>query len=597
MTYPIPDEAFDDRIAITGTSGAGKTYLTLGAISRLIKSGSRVIAIDPLGVMYGLRLMPDGVTPSSLKPVIFGGPHGDLPLSVGAATLIGETAATMAESCILDLSELGTKAAERRFMLGFLTALYRKANKDPVHLVIDEADMFAPQKLDDKEGEAAKLMGMMETIVRRGRVKGFIPWLITQRPAVLNKNVLSQADGVIAMKLTSSQDRDAIGGWIEGQADRAKGKEILGLLPTMDRGAGVVWIPGRSILKTAQFPENRTFDSSRTPQRGEARQAVDLKPLDLGKLKDRLAAVEQEAKANDPAVLKARIAQLEADARKRQPVIVQDDASKLLKADAAAMAAARLEGAEMVRGELPRTLDAQHAASFAGGIKAGLEYLIDKARNIAADPAVLVPVPDRKPLPRALMPLGNFLPKVPAKPAAAAKPVAMDAPHGRQPIAVALLDSLPPPKRDILAAMGFWKSVGTDQPTRAQVALVAKKSPSSGGFGQLIGALVQAQFITIPKPGLVELNPDSPYESMTAAEARAKIMDFLDPPVRQLVEIMIPLAPGAAITRAELAGQAGKSPTSGGFGQLVGQLVTLTIFEIPSPGSVKMSDWARGVLA
>lgn len=30
------------------------------------------------------------------------------------------------------------------------------------------------------------------------------------------------------MKLTSSQDRDAIGGWIEGQADRAEGKRILG---------------------------------------------------------------------------------------------------------------------------------------------------------------------------------------------------------------------------------------------------------------------------------------------------------------------------------------------------------------------------------
>ena len=36
------------------------------------------------------------------------------------------------------------------------------------------------------------------------------------------------------MKLTASQDRDAIGGWIEGQADRAEGKRILG-----DRRLGV----------------------------------------------------------------------------------------------------------------------------------------------------------------------------------------------------------------------------------------------------------------------------------------------------------------------------------------------------------------------
>lgn len=289
MTYPIPEEAFDDRLAVTGTSGSGKTYSVLGALARLLKRGSRAIIVDPLGVTYGLRLLPDGVTPSPYKPVIFGGPHGDLPLNVGAAALIGETAATMSESCILDLSELGSKAAERRFMLAFLTALYRHADREPVHLVIDEADMFAPQRLDDKEGDAAKLLGMMQTIVRRGRVKGFIPWMVTQRPAVLSKDVLSQADGVIAMKLTASQDRDAIGAWIEGQADRAKGKEILALLPTMNLGEGVIWIPGRSILRTSTFPENKTFDSSRTPKRGETKRKVDLKPLDLGALKGRLA--------------------------------------------------------------------------------------------------------------------------------------------------------------------------------------------------------------------------------------------------------------------------------------------------------------------
>ena len=42
-----------------------------------------------------------------------------------------------------------------------------------------------------------------EEIVRRGRVKGFIPWLITQRPAVLNKNVLSMVDGLVLLKLMS----------------------------------------------------------------------------------------------------------------------------------------------------------------------------------------------------------------------------------------------------------------------------------------------------------------------------------------------------------------------------------------------------------
>jgi len=113
------------------------------------------------------------------------------------------------------------------------------------------------------------LLGHIEEIVRRGRVRGFIPWLITQRPAVVHKDVLSQADILIAMKLTASQDRDAIGAWIEGQADRQEGKRILGDLPRLQRGEGYLWAPGHGILDRVEFPAIRTFDSSRTPKRGE----------------------------------------------------------------------------------------------------------------------------------------------------------------------------------------------------------------------------------------------------------------------------------------------------------------------------------------
>jgi len=195
-------------------------------------------------------------------------------------------------------------------MLAFLEAIYRHASGDPMHTVFDEADLWAPQN-PSKTGAGPQLQSLMEQIVRRGRVKGFIPWLITQRPAVISKDVLSQADGLVAFKLTSSQDRAALGAWIEGQADREQGKEILGNLPTLQRGTGVVWIPARGILKTVDFPPKETFDSSRTPKRGEKKAHRDLKPLDLEGLKDRLSSVEAEAKANDPKALKSRVAELE----------------------------------------------------------------------------------------------------------------------------------------------------------------------------------------------------------------------------------------------------------------------------------------------
>jgi hypothetical protein len=94
------------------------------------------------------------------------------------------------------------------------------------------------------------LLGHIEEIVRRGRVRGFIPWLITQRPAVVHKDVFSQADILIAMKLTESQDRDAIGAWIEGQADRQKGKRLL------DAAKAICGHPATAASAASSFPRS-----------------------------------------------------------------------------------------------------------------------------------------------------------------------------------------------------------------------------------------------------------------------------------------------------------------------------------------------------
>ena len=173
------------------------------------------------------------------------------------------------------------------------------------------------------------LLGHIEEIVRRGRVRGFIPWLITQRPAVVHKDVLSQADILIAMKLTASQDRDAIGAWIEGQADRQEGKRILGDLPRLQRGEGYVWAPGHALLERVAFPPICTFDSSRTPKRGE-RLAIPrtLAGVDLTAIVAALAAAgAQDSRTSkedlfrhgqlqqELAAARARIAVLEEDNR------------------------------------------------------------------------------------------------------------------------------------------------------------------------------------------------------------------------------------------------------------------------------------------
>jgi len=163
--------------------------------------------------------------------------------------------------------------------------------------VLDEADLWAPQRVQQ---DGFDLLGRVEEIVRRGRVRGFVPWLITQRPAVLHKDMLSQADILVSMKLTSSQDRAAVGRWIEGQADRAEGRRILGALPRLGRGEGWVWAPGDGVLAKVAFPRIRTLDSSQAPQQEQANGVP--RPLavpDLSALRAALSGAGMEGAERD----------------------------------------------------------------------------------------------------------------------------------------------------------------------------------------------------------------------------------------------------------------------------------------------------------
>jgi len=202
----LPPSALDERLAIVGTFGSGKTYAAKGLIERVMAGSGRVCVVDPLGVWWGLGRGADGAPP--LFPVaVFGGTHADVPLDPGMGAALGRLVGAQPMACVVDVSDFGSAATRRSFMTAFTAALY-EANTEPLHLVLDEADLWAPQRAQPGGHE---LLGRVEEIVRRGRVRGFVPWLITQRPAVLHKDVLSQADILVSMKLTSSQDREAVG--------------------------------------------------------------------------------------------------------------------------------------------------------------------------------------------------------------------------------------------------------------------------------------------------------------------------------------------------------------------------------------------------
>lgn len=232
-----------------------------------------------------------------------------IPLEESAGEVIAQAAVENKFSAVLDLS-LFRKAQAIRFMTAFSETLYR-LNRDPLHLFVDEADMMAPQSRN-YGGQENVMLGAMEDIVRRGRKRGIGCTLITQRPSVLNKNVLTQAGTLVAMRMTHPRDIDAIKEWIDVHADAKEAATMIESLPSLPIGTAWWWSPGwGNFFERVATRKRETFDSGATPKPGQQ----ELKPkslveIDLDALGEKIKATVERARASDPKALQAELTKL-----------------------------------------------------------------------------------------------------------------------------------------------------------------------------------------------------------------------------------------------------------------------------------------------
>lgn len=305
-TFSLPLEFTTRTQAILAKKGAGKTNTAVVETEELLAKGQQVVIVDPTGGWWGLKSSADGKS-EGFSVAIFGGEHGDVELDEHAGEIVAEAIVMQRFSAIVDLS-LFRKGAMHRFMAAFLETLYRK-NREAMHLVIDEADTFAPQK---PFGEEARTLGAMQDIVRRGRIRGIGCTLITQRPQVLNKDVLTQADMLCAMRMGHPKDINAVMEWVNVHADPKVAKEMIVSLPALPTGTGWFWSPDLGIFEKVGVRARKTFDSSATPKVGEKVKAPKVvAEIDLKRLGDQISAVVRKKKENDPKELKKKIAELE----------------------------------------------------------------------------------------------------------------------------------------------------------------------------------------------------------------------------------------------------------------------------------------------
>lgn len=314
----LPVDVAGEAVALLAKRGAGKTNTAKVLAEAMYDVGVQIVALDPVGVWWGLRASAAGRREGLGLPIpVLGGAHGDVPLEPTAGALIADVVVDTGQSLVIDLSAFTTKSAQTKFVSEFADRLYRRKAAEPtlLHLFLEEADEFAPQRPMRDE---SVMLNRVEALVRRGRSRGIGMTMISQRSASLNKSVLTQADVLIVMRTLGPQDRKAIEAWVESHADKVQAADMLNSLPGLATGEAWVWNPERGILKRAKVNLARTFDSSGTPKAGAAREERKLAPIDLEALGAQITETAERAKENDPKALRAEIARLREEVKRHE---------------------------------------------------------------------------------------------------------------------------------------------------------------------------------------------------------------------------------------------------------------------------------------
>jgi len=274
----IPVGYITKVVSLLAMRGAGKTY-TAGVISEELMdyvlsnpdNNANLIIIDPVGAHWGLR--------SHFPFHIIGGDHGDIEIDLESGKLFAEMVHKFKLNVIIDVSAY-QQDQMALFVADFLMRLYQ-LTKEPTHIILEEADIFAPQRLTSA-GQKMSLAAV-DTVVRRGRGKGMGVTMITQRPAVLNKNVLTQSDAAFIMNMTGETDLKTVREYLSS-AGATKGEiaKHIEQIMKFKKGQGLLFSPSwLKRIEPVTIRQRVSFHSGAEPILGEENPADKVKLIHM----------------------------------------------------------------------------------------------------------------------------------------------------------------------------------------------------------------------------------------------------------------------------------------------------------------------------
>lgn len=593
-SHPIPDAVLAHHVAILGKTGSGKTSTEKLAVEQVVAAGFRVCVLDTIkSDWWGITSSADGKRPG-LPFQILGGPRGHVPLHSSAGKVIGQLvgAGTLPLS-IIDMADFEAGGLQR-FFIDFAPALMRHA-RGVVYLVIEEAHELAPK---EKSGVGNENMAIhwAKKLATAGRSKGIRLIVATQRIQALHNAVLGSCETVIAHRLTTPADQEPVVKWLKANTDKETVEKVAGSLSSLPTGTGWICSGEARIFEMMKFPKFKTYDNTATPTGDSDDQEVVTAQVDREQLRVIIGDAVKQAEADDPKALRAEIAKLKADLAKagQSPAIdpktiedaktrgydqgVRDSASWLapdlqrigdaIRALPEVSVAKLSEAAEAVVHEIEREIEVLNRQWSNG--HPGSAPAPDSLNRIVSGPS---PSPIRRPSPAR---------------AATQSPLAQ---VGKS--SATGDGGLKGPEQRILNSLASWRALGHETPMNAQVAWLARYSPSSTSYTNPRSALKTKGLIAYPSGDCVALTDDGAalaVEATINGELAEHVLALLPGPERRILSAVMTHYPDAA-SNEDAAQGANYSATSTSYTNPRSSLRSKELITYPSNGQVRAADW------
>lgn len=436
----------------------------------------------------GLRSSATGDGPG-FPVVVFGGDHADVPLEPHAGRMLARALVEHGFSAIFDVGLLLTDD-QIRFTSDFASELLR-INRTALHLYIDEADTFAPQMIESKQQKLC--LGTVSRLVKQGGIRGVGVTMISQRPADINKKVLSQVDILTVLRMSHPLDIAAATDWIKSEVSPEFAREVGDALPSLPVGTAFVCSASLGIGERIEVRARQTFNSGVTPAPGERKaEPKVLATVDIERLGREIADAAKRTQENSPEFLLKRIAELERAGQASGRVDTGPELTELRSevsrlrpfAERVEGLEAELRDAEDAKQELVATLRGL-AERFENGSAAVVR---GAATEIPTQPSVAPPVPAAP-----LMAVSGTSPRKRTREhVKQGKPTSLSPGAISPAVAAPTNDGLTSSEQKVLDALASLEAVGVETPSKSQLSAFAGYSnPKSGGFAGPAAALAR----------------------------------------------------------------------------------------------------------